>query len=136
MDLELIIKILFWSIPLIAGAFLAGYKWVRNVEKSIENNRVEAEKIMEKHRTDNTLLFQEHDLRLKAAEKLIEYLVGAGAELKEQQAKMSISINSIQDSILHINESMKTIIGKLDKYDTSITQFYRDFDLKHKEAHK
>lgn len=140
MDLDNILKILQ---ILVIPAFYVGYKWVRAVEatitenktdaeKKIDFNKADADKVLEKHRTDNNLMFQEHDLRLKAVEELTKYLVEAGKNLKDQQAAMNLTVNSIQIAIVEMNKNIEKVILKLDKYDENITHFYRDYDLKHK----
>jgi len=141
MDLDLILKVLTL---LIIPAGIGCYKWIRSVEativanktsveKVIDANKAEADKVMEKHRTDNTLTFQEHHLRLEAAEKLIQYLVGAGKDLKDQQNAMAMSINSVNLAITEINKNVEKIIIKLDKQDEAMNHFYRELD-KHKAS--
>lgn len=123
MDLQTTIDILKFVVPMIIGAIVYLVRWGQRIEQA-----------MAAHKSENKLSFQGHDLRLLAVEELTKYLVEAGKNLKEQQNSMAMSINSINISIVEMNKNIEKIILKLDKYDQGITQFYRDFDLKHKET--
>lgn len=68
--------------------------------------------------------------------KLIDYLIKTGGEIKQQQSDQIVAIATITQSIVTINANMEKILVKLDKYDASITSFYRDFDLIHKDRNE
>jgi hypothetical protein len=125
MTTELIISILQWAVGVLLAATVYLIRWGIRIEANIIA-----------HKEANKHSFQEHDLRLRAVEELTKYLVEAGKNLKDQQAAMNLTVNSIQIAIVEMNKNIEKIIVKLDKYDENITNFYKDFDLKHKQEHK
>lgn len=125
MTTELTISILQFIAGLLIAATIYLMRWGIRIEANIIS-----------HKEANKHSFQEHDLRLRAVEELTKYLVEAGKNLKDQQTSMNLTVNSIQLAIVEMNKNIEKIIAKLDRYDENITNFYKDFDLKHKQEHK
>ena len=75
--------------------------------------------------------------KVSASDILINHLVKAGENIKDQLKIQEIAIAAIQKDIGSIDVALKAIMLKLEKYDQNIVQFYRDFDRHEKEdSHK